>query len=155
MSLSWPRQGSTWRGGGESWCENSIQVQILRVMLFCCCCLAAPSVGAGKLWGDIPRPTAKKKPQQDGRRGEIVFRIKPHTRQRCSDKPVQQGPEAPQRLRQNRVWVSPADTQGEQWVSNGLPQGQRLWVQQAWVWPKPSWRRSLLRVQLFCDPHGL
>ena len=24
-------------------------------------------------------------------------------------------------------------------VSSGLPQGQRLWVQQTWVWHKPSW----------------
>ena len=29
-------------------------------------------------------------------------------------------------------------------VSSGLPQGQGLWVQQAWVWHKPSWRRSPL-----------
>ena len=27
-------------------------------------------------------------------------------------------------------------------VSSGLPQGQGLWVQQTWVWRKPSWRRS-------------
>ena len=32
----------------------------------------------------------------------------------------------------------------EVWVSSGLPQGQGLWVQQAWVWHKPSWRRSPL-----------
>ena len=38
------------------------------------------------------------------------------------------------------VWVSPA----EAWVSSGLPQGQGLWVQQTWVWHKPSWRRSAL-----------
>ena len=25
-------------------------------------------------------------------------------------------------------------------ISSGLPQGQRLWVQQTWVWHKPSWR---------------
>ena len=39
---------------------------------------------------DTPHPRAKEKPQKDGRRGEITFRIKPHTRQRCSkdsDKP--------------------------------------------------------------------
>ena len=29
-------------------------------------------------------------------------------------------------------------------VSSGLPQGQGQWVQQAWVWHKPSWRRSPL-----------
>ena len=32
---------------------------------------------------DTPCPRAKEKPQQDGRRGEITFRIKPHSHQRC------------------------------------------------------------------------
>ena len=41
----------------------------------------------------------------------------------------------PQRLCQNCVWVSPVEV----WVSSGLLQG--LWVQQTWVWHKPSWRR--------------
>ena len=31
---------------------------------------------------DTPHPRAKEKPQQDGTRGEISFRIKPHTYQR-------------------------------------------------------------------------
>ena len=48
-----------------------------------------------------------------------------------------QDPEPPQRLRQNCVWVSPAEVQ----VSSGLPRGQGLWVQQTRVWHKPSWRR--------------
>ena len=60
-----------------------------------------------QLWGDPPSPRAKENPQQDGRRGEFTFRIKPHSRQRCSEgsnKPcAHQGPEAPQRLRQNYV----------------------------------------------------
>ena len=30
------------------------------------------------------------------------------------------------------------------WVSSGLLQGQGLWVQQTWVWHKPSWRMSPL-----------
>ena len=47
---------------------------------------------------------------------------------------------SPQRLSQNSVWVSPVEV----WVSSGLPQGQGLWVQQTWVWHKPSWRRSPL-----------
>ena len=29
-------------------------------------------------------------------------------------------------------------------VSSGLLQGQGLWVQQTWMWHKPSWRRSPL-----------
>ena len=56
---------------------------------------------------DTPHPRAKEKPQKDGRRGEITFRIKPHTRQRCSEVSkitcAHQDPETPQRLRQNCV----------------------------------------------------
>ena len=33
---------------------------------------------------DTPRPRAKEKPQQDSRRGEITFRIKPHTPQQSN-----------------------------------------------------------------------
>ena len=32
---------------------------------------------------DTPHPRTKEQPHQDGRRGPIVFKIKPHTRQRC------------------------------------------------------------------------
>ena len=46
----------------------------------------------------------------------------------------------PQRLSQYCVWVSPVEVQ----FSSDLPQGQGLWVQQTWVWHKPSWRRSSL-----------
>ena len=53
---------------------------------------------------------------------------------------VHQDPETPQRLRQNCVWVSPVEV----WVSSGLLQGQGVWVQQTWVWHKPSWRTSPL-----------
>ena len=38
--------------------------------------------------------------------------------------------------------VSVQESLVEVWVSSGLPQGQGLWVQQTWVWHKPSWRRS-------------
>ena len=34
---------------------------------------------------DTPHPVAKEQPQQDGRRGKFAFRIKPHSRQRCSE----------------------------------------------------------------------
>ena len=48
---------------------------------------------------DTPRPRAKEKPQQDCRRGKIMFRIKPHTHQRHlegSNKPcAHQDPETP------------------------------------------------------------
>ena len=53
---------------------------------------------------------------------------------------VHQDPGTPQRLGQNCVWASPLAVQ----VISDLPQGQRLWVQQTWVWHKPSWRRSPL-----------
>ena len=93
-------------------------------------------------------PRAKKKPQQDGRRGEITFRIKPHTHQRCLEgtnktlctpgDPTGTEPDLPLRVRVSHVEV---------WVNSGLPQGQGLWVQQTWVWHKPSWRRSPLTPQ--------
>ena len=69
-----------------------------------------------------------------------MFRIKSHSCQRHlegSNKPcVHQGPETPQRLNQNCVWVFPVEVR----VSSGLSQGQGLWVQQTWLWHKPSWR---------------
>ena len=34
-------------------------------------------------WGDTPHRRAKEEPQQDGWRGEFMFRIKPHSCQRC------------------------------------------------------------------------
>ena len=96
------------------------------------------------LWEDTQHPTVKEKPQQDGRRGKIAFKIKPHTSQRCSEgsnKPcVHQNLETPQRLRQNYVWVSHVEVK----VNSGLLLGQGLWEQQTWVWHKPSWRRSPL-----------
>ena len=45
--------------------------------------------------------------QQDGRRGEFTFKIKPHSHQRCSEGSnelcAHQDPGTPQRLRQNCV----------------------------------------------------
>ena len=74
---------------------------------------------------DTPCPRAKEKPQQDGRRGKMAFRIKLLTLQRCSEgsnKPcAHQDPETPQKLRQNYVWVSPEEV----WVSSGLLQEAR------------------------------
>ena len=50
----------------------------------------------------VPCPRAKEKSQQDGRRGKIVFRIKPHSCQRCSEGSnkscVHKDPETSQRL---------------------------------------------------------
>ena len=36
-------------------------------------------------------------------------------------------------------------------VSSGLPQEQGLWVQQTWVWHKPSWRRLSLTSTQSCQ----
>ena len=68
-----------------------------------------------------------------------MFRIKPHTHQRLLEgsqktlctpgDPTETEPDLPLSGR-----VSPAEVQ----VSSGLPQGQGLWVQQTWVWHKPS-----------------
>ena len=89
-----------------------------------------------------PMSKAKEKPKQDGRRGKIAFRIKPLTYQRCSEgsnktlcapgDPTDTEPDMPL-----SVWVSPEVVR----VSSGLPKGQGLWVQQTWVWHKPSGRR--------------
>ena len=86
--------------------------------------IAAEQLSTGECWippkKDTPHPRAKEKPQQDGRRGEIAFRIKPHTCQRCSEGSntpcAHQDPETPQRLRQNCVGVSPEEVR----VSRGL-----------------------------------
>ena len=91
--------------------------------------LADEQPSTGECWippkKDAPCWRAKEKPQQDGRCGEIAFRIKPHTWQRClegSNKtlcpPV---PEAPQRLGQTCLWVSEGLLwgTGQQWPAAG------------------------------------
>ena len=66
-----------------------------------------------------PRPRAEK-PQQDGRRGEITFRIKPHTCQICSEGSnipcTHQDPETPQGPRQLCLSVSCGGV-GQQWTA--------------------------------------
>ena len=51
--------------------------------------LAAEQLSTGECWIPpkiyTPLPRAKEKPQKDGRRGEITFRIKRHTCQRRSE----------------------------------------------------------------------
>ena len=67
--------------------------------------LTAGRLSTGECWiplkKDTLHPRAKEKPQEDGRRDAIKFRIKPHTHQRHlegSNKPcVHQNPEAPRR----------------------------------------------------------
>ena len=47
----------------------------------------AEQTSTGECWipqkKETSRPRVKEKPQQDGKRGKIVFRIKPHTHQKC------------------------------------------------------------------------
>ena len=117
--------------------------------------LAAEQLSTGECWillkKDTPRSRAKEKPQQDGRRGKITFTIKPHNHQRCSEdsnKPsAHKDPETPQRLSQNCISVSPVEVQ----FSSGQRRREGLWVQQTWVWHKPSWRRSPLTPPQSCQ----
>ena len=102
-----------------------------------------------RMWDPLkkrhPMSKGKGEAPEDGRRGEVAFRIKPHTCQRCSEgsnktlctsgDPTETEPDL-----SLSVWTSFVEVQ----VSSGLPQGQGLWVQQTWVWHKPSWRRSPL-----------
>ena len=66
-------------------------------------CWSGGCIVLEQLWGDSPCPRVKGKPQQDGRRGNIMFRIKPHIHQRRSEGSnkacVHQHPVLSQRLR--------------------------------------------------------
>ena len=73
---------------------------------------------------------------QDDRRGTIMFRIKPHTRQihlEGSNKTLcAPGPKDPTETEPDlplSVSVSPV----EAWFNSGLSQGQGLWALQTWV----------------------
>ena len=101
------------------------------------------TVGARAAVRRYPRPRAKEKPQKDSRRSEFMFRIKPHSSQRCSEgsnktlgAPI---PRDPQTETELCLSVSCRVR-----VSSGLLQGKGMWVQQTWVWHKPSSRRSPL-----------
>ena len=83
---------------------------------------------------DIPHPRAKEKPQQDSRRGKITFRIKPHTRQRCSEGSNKTlctpGSRDPTETEADLCWVSCGGT-GQQWPAAGAGAlGAATWVTQ-------------------------
>ena len=86
--------------------------------------LVAEQPWAGECWippkKDTPRPRAKEKPQKDGRKGEIAFRIKPHIHQRHlegSNKTLcAPGP------RRKEQWPHKRLTQPCPWVSSNLQQ---------------------------------
>ena len=80
--------------------------------------LAPEQPSTGECWTppkkDTLCPRAKEKPQQDGRRGTIMFKIKSQTRQRCSEgtnktlcaPQVREGTSDPyKRLSQTCLWV--------------------------------------------------
>ena len=96
--------------------------------------LAAEQPLMGDCWippkKDTPCPKAKEKPQQDDRRGEITFRIKPHTHQRRSEGSNKNcmHQETPQRLSQTCLCLSVScGGMGHQWLWHGL------WVQHTWA----------------------
>ena len=95
------------------------------------------------LWGDSPCPGSKDKPQQDGRMGKFMFRIKPHANQRHSEGSNKlcehQNPGTPQRLRQNCFSASLVEVG----VSSGLPQGWGSGCSRLGYGMSP-WRRSPL-----------
>ena len=110
------------------------------------------NVGSHQKKKDNPHPRTKEKSQKDGRRGEILFRIKPQTQQRWlegSNKTMCiQGDCTETELDLHlSVRMSPAEVQ----VSSGLPQGQGLWMQQTSVWHKPSWSRLLVTSPKSCQ----
>ena len=88
--------------------------------------LAAEQLSTGECWippkKDTLHPRAKEKTQQDGRRGEIAFRIKPHTCQRHSEgsnKPsAHQDPGTPQTEKELCLSISCGGT-GQQWAAAG------------------------------------
>ena len=91
---------------------------------------------------DAPGQRTKEKPQQDGKRGEIMFTVKPYTHQRYSEGSNKAlctpGPRDPQILSQTglwSVWMSPAEAR----LSSGLPQGEGLWQQQTWDTQRVAW----------------
>ena len=88
-------------------------------------------------------PMSKEKPQQDVRRGEIVFRIKPHTCQRCSEgsnknlvctRTQEKGAVTPQEI-DSDLPVSVQKSPVEAWVSGGRLQCWGHWVQQCMLGP--------------------
>ena len=114
-------------GGVEGYalfsCENS------KIVAHC------PSAGKCQILSkiDTPYPRAKEKPEQDGRKGKIMFRIKPHTCQRCS--------EGSGRTLCSPGPRDPTGTEPDPLFSSGLLQGQKLWVQlprSHSLWHKPS-----------------
>ena len=99
---------------------------------------------------DTPCPRSKEKPQQDCRRDEIMFRIKPHTCQRCLEGSNRSlcapGPGYPTETEPNlplSAWVSPVEVQANSGLCRGRGSGWSRPGSHS-VLHKDSWRRSPL-----------
>ena len=77
-------------------------------------CMSSSCMALEQPWGDTPHRRAKEEPQQDGWRGEFMFRIKPHSCQRCSEgsnklmhtRTQEKGGVTPQETDPDLLWVS-------------------------------------------------
>ena len=98
---------------------------------------------------DAPCPRAEEKVRQDRRGGETVFRIKPiptRDAQRAQTNLVHTRTQRPHRDKTELCLSVSCGGTGQQ-----LPaQGHGLWVQQNWIWHKPSWRRSPMVAKRPC-----
>ena len=114
--------------------------------------LAAEQPSTGEYWNppqkDTPHPREKEKPQEDGRRGEITFRIKFHTCQRCSEgsdktlgAPGPRDPTEPEPDLPLSVWVSPAEACHGVSGSGCSRPGSRPHC--GWILYQPSHREAL------------
>ena len=84
--------------------------------------------GAGVTLKRYAMSKGKEKPQQVGRWSKMAFKIKPHTRQRCSEGSnkscVHQDPETPTETETELCLSVSYGGMGQ----HGLPQGQGLWL---------------------------
>ena len=109
--------------------------------------LAAEQPWTGERWippkNDSPSPRAKEKPQQDGRRGKIVFRFKVHTQQNLVHTRTQR---PHKRLSQTCLWVFECLLQKHRSAvaclrdrGSGSSRSRKCSM-----WHQSSWRRSPL-----------
>ena len=112
--------------------------------------LTAEQPSMGECWSPPKKDTLcpkAEKPQQDGRRGEITFRIKPHTHQsiqKAQTKHVHQGLETPERLSQTCLWVFEC-LLWRNWSAVDFCEDRGSGCSRLLLcntWHKPSWRRS-------------
>ena len=114
--------------------------------------LAAEQPLTGEHWitqkRDIPSPRAKEKPQQDGGRGEIMFRIKPLTCQRLSEGSnktcAHQNPEDSTETESDLCLSVSCEGTGQQWPDAGAGALGAADLGHTACSTASSWRRSPL-----------